>query len=210
MRSCGPAAADGGWASDLPLSRNGKRAMHDTTTIGLRWLAAAREHRILPSLGLALLLALGCGGVEDPREDQAAPEGSSGALTGQAEADQIFAADEAFNRATDERGIEGWIDHFATDGRMVVNGSEVIGEAAIREAMAPFLSTVRLEWAPTRAVARAGGGIGYSVGRYRASPRDKPDSVISSGTYVTIWERQIDGSWKVALDIGSPDAEPRP
>jgi ketosteroid isomerase-like protein len=170
--------------------------------------------RPLPAriLSLICLLAVACG----PGEP-AATEGSDGNQSGTAggrgaesDADQIFAADEAFNRVTGELGAAGWVDFFAPDGRIVVNGEEITGKAAIREAMEPYLSAVRLEWSPTRAAARAGSDLGYTVGRYRATPKENPDSVIATGTYVTIWERQADGSWKVALDVGSEHPEPRP
>ena len=170
--------------------------------------------RPLPArlLSLICLLAVACG----PGEP-AATEGSDGNQTGTAggrgaesAADQIFAADEAFNRVTGELGAAGWVDFFAPDGRIVVNGEEITGKAAIREAMEPYLSAVRLEWSPSRAAARAGSDLGYTVGRYRAILKENPDSVIATGTYVTIWERQADGSWKVALDVGSEHPEPRP
>ena len=170
--------------------------------------------RPLPAriLSLICLLAVACG----PGEP-AATEGSDGNQSGTAggrgaesAADQIFAADEAFNRVTGELGAAGWVDFFAPDGRIVVNGEEITGKAAIREAMEPYLSAVRLEWSPTRAAARAGSDLGYTVGRYRAILKENPDSVIATGTYVTIWERQADGSWKVALDVGSEHPEPRP
>ncbi len=170
--------------------------------------------RPLPAriLSLICLLAVACG----PGEP-AATEGSDGNQSGTAggrgaesAADQIFAADEAFNRVTGELGAAGWVDFFAPDGRIVVNGEEITGKAAIREAMEPYLSAVRLEWSPSRAAARAGSDLGYTVGRYRAILKENPDSVIATGTYVTIWERQADGSWKVALDVGSEHPEPRP
>lgn len=161
-----------------------------------------RNHRPRPrlparSVPLICLFAIACG----PGEP---------AATESSDADQIFAADEEFNRVTGQLGAAGWVDFFAPDGRMVANGAEITGKEAIREAMEPYLSAVRLEWRPTRAAARAGSDLGYTVGRYRATPKENPDSVIDTGTYVTIWERQADGSWKVALDVGSPDPEPRP
>ena len=122
----------------------------------------------------------------------------------------MFAADEAFNQATQERGIDGWLDFFATDGRMLVNGDEIVGEDSIRAAMEPFLASNRLEWRPSRAVARSESDLADTVGVYRTTLRDNPDSVVATGSYVTIWERQGDGSWKVSLDTGSPHPEPRP
>jgi uncharacterized protein (TIGR02246 family) len=163
-------------------------------------------------LPLACLLAIACGpgepaGTQETGEGQSETAETRGA---ESDADQIFAADEAFNRVTAELDAAGWVDFFAPDGRMVVNGEEITGKAAIQEAMEPYLAGVRLEWSPTRAVARAGSDLGYTVGRFRATPKENPDSVIATGTYVTIWERQADDSWKVALDIGSPHPAPRP
>lgn len=123
-------------------------------------------------------------------------------------ADVIFSADEAFNTRTQELGVAGWTDAFAPDGRLIVGGGEIVGKTAIRELMGPYLENVRLEWRPSRAVAREGSDLGYTVGRYRAVLRDNPDSIVNTGTYVTIWERQASGEWKVSLDIGSPDPQP--
>ncbi len=178
--------------------------MHESTTI------AIRARRLVPAswhLALACLLASGCAAPDDATGDGAA--GRATAEGGGTEADEIFAADEAFYRATDELGVAGWVDFFAADGRMLVNGAEIVGKEAIRQAMEPYLATMQLEWEPVRAVAQSG-SLGYTTGRYRAAPRDHPDSVVSTGTYVTIWERQGDGSWKVSLDVGSADPEPRP
>jgi ketosteroid isomerase-like protein len=155
---------------------------------------------------LICLFAIACGPGE-PAATERSDANQSGTAAGEvveSEADQIFTADEEFNRVTGELGAAGWVDFFAPDGRMVANGAEITGKDAIREAMEAYL------WRPTRAAARAGSDLGYTVGRYRATPKEDPDSVIDTGTYVTIWERQADGSWKVALDVGSPDPEPRP
>lgn len=165
----------------------------------------ARPSRTSRYLSLTCLLAVACGPGEPVDM-----EGSDASRDQTTEADEIFLADEEFNRVTGELGAAGWVGFFAPDGRMLVAGEEIMGRAAIQETMEPYLSAVRLEWRPTRAVARQGSDLGYTVGSYRATPRENPDSVIATGTYVTIWERQADGSWKVALDVGSPHPEPRP
>lgn len=172
---------------------------------------SSRCPRPVRILSLAGLLAAACGpgdpAGEEPRSSE--PDRPAGQAS-RTDADQVFAADEAFNQATQDRGIEGWLDFFATDGRMLVNGDEIVGRDAIREAMDPFLASARLEWRPSRAVARAGSDLAYTVGNYRTTLRESPDSVVATGSYVTIWERQRDGSWKVSLDTGSPHPEPRP
>ncbi len=164
-------------------------------------------------LSLTCLLAFACGPGEQAaseRSDASPSPAPNADRVVESDADQIFAADMEFNRVTGELGAAGWVDFFAPDGRMLANGEEITGKAAIQEAMEPYLSAVRLEWHPTRAAARAGSDLGYTVGSYRATLKENRDSVIATGTYVTIWERQADGSWKVALDVGSPHPEPRP
>ena len=47
--------------------------------------------------------------------------------------------------------------------------------------------------------------LGYTRGRYLSQRRLDGGLVVSSrGTYVTIWRREGD-TWKVVLDIGTPD-----
>jgi uncharacterized protein (TIGR02246 family) len=158
-------------------------------------------------VGIVWLAVAACQPTDDATGDSA-ETGADSSARGATLADVVFAADEAFNSRTQELGAAGWTDAFAPDGRLIVSGREVVGKAAIREAMEPILADVRLEWAPSRAVARAGSDLAYTVGRYRAVPREHPDSVVGTGTYVTIWERQADGEWRVSLDVGSPDPQP--
>lgn len=125
-------------------------------------------------------------------------------------ADAVMEADRAFARATAERGVDGWVSFFAEDGAMVGQTREV-GHDAIRAAMAPVFadSTFSLQWEPVQAEVAASGDLGYTVGRYE-SRRMGTDGleVRQTGSYLTVWKRGADGSWKVALDIGSPDPSP--
>lgn len=117
-------------------------------------------------------------------------------------------ADRAFDRATSERRLEGWVEYFAEDGAMLRPGGAVTGKAAIREHMSPVLrdSSFTLRWNPTRSDVGAAGDLGYTVGRYEARRRDvKGAATVRTGTYVTIWKKQVDGSWKVVLDTGVED-----
>ena len=116
---------------------------------------------------------------------------------------ELLAADRAFAQATAENGIEGWLAWFADDGAMTLAGVELRGHAAIREAMTPLLSdpASRLVWDPVSAEASPDATLGYTTGRYRVV-RVPGDSVLSRGTYVTVWRRTPDG-WKVVMDIGN-------
>ena len=117
-------------------------------------------------------------------------------------------ADRAFDRATTERRLDGWVDFFAEDGAMLAPGGPVSGKAAIRDHMARALSdtSFTLRWRPTASDVGAAGDLGYTVGQYEARHRDEKGSVaVRTGTYLTVWKRQADASWKVALDVGVED-----
>jgi ketosteroid isomerase-like protein len=45
------------------------------------------------------------------------------------------------------------------------------------------------------------GELGFTYGIYAMRPKDK-DTVIY-GTYTSIWRKQKDGKWKLALDSGN-------
>jgi uncharacterized protein (TIGR02246 family) len=122
---------------------------------------------------------------------------------------ELLQADRDFARATAENGVEGWVAWFAQDGAMVGRGGEPVrGRHAIRELMAPFFGTPgnALDWEPREARASERADLGYTLGRYESRAAGPDGEVrISRGTYLSVWRRQGDGTWKVELDMGSPD-----
>ena len=120
--------------------------------------------------------------------------------------EELMEADRVFKRETEQRGVDGWVDAFARDGRMF-GGTVIEGHDAIREAMADLADpNFSLEWEPVFAEVSSSGDLGYTHGTYRRSFRDENDElVVQTGRYVTIWRRDDAGAWKVALDIGDPD-----
>jgi ketosteroid isomerase-like protein len=63
---------------------------------------------------------------------------------------------------------------------------------------------VRLTWSPSKVEVSDDGTLGYTWGRYDFRSKGKDGKVDSStGIYLTIWRRQVDGSWKFVYD-GSP------
>jgi ketosteroid isomerase-like protein len=116
-------------------------------------------------------------------------------------------ADVAFAQATKTRGVDGWVECFADSGVQVTPGRNVVGRAAIRELMAPSLgdTTRTLTWVPTSAEVSESGDLGYTIGRWERTWRTKDGTRVFRGSYVTVWRKQRDGSWKVALDVGNPD-----
>ena len=126
--------------------------------------------------------------------------------------EEILAADRAFAQATAEGGVEGWVSYFADDGVMISGGGEVAGGQAVRELMSPAFadSSFSLTWEPIRGEVSEANDLGYTIGRYESRRvGDAGDTTFEKGLYVTIWRKQVDGSWRVALDIGdSEEAAP--
>lgn len=128
------------------------------------------------------------------------------------EAEHLMSLDRQFDKATAEKGIEGWVAHFASNGSMLGDTSQpVTGHEAIRKAMEPAFSdpSSSLRWQPTRAKMMIPGVVGYTVGRYERKRKNKEGKMmVQSGSYTSVWRKQPDGSWKIILDTGAPDGPP--
>ena len=69
-----------------------------------------------------------------------------------------------------------------------------------------------LAWEPKEATASRDGTMGTTWGRWKfTAPKDeKGQTATLHGTYLTVWQKQADGSWKYTHDIGQSDLPPAP
>jgi len=125
--------------------------------------------------------------------------------------DELLEADREFGKAVAARGIDGWVECFAEDGKMFPAGGEVVeGKKAVRELMAARFAQpgFSLRWTPLGAELARSGDFGYTYGmsESRFTGKDgKP--IVATGKYITVWRKEKDGAWKVIADIGN--ATPR-
>ncbi len=122
---------------------------------------------------------------------------------------EIMLQDRTSSSVIRQGGPSSWSEAFAPDGTMVRSGlGEIRGQEAIHEAfMADVYSNalVDLTWIPERAEVSQTGDLGYTVGQYLAVVADTTGARSEvRGTYVRLWRRQADDSWKVELDIRNP------
>jgi ketosteroid isomerase-like protein len=61
-------------------------------------------------------------------------------------------------------------------------------------------SAFTLTWSPENAEMALSGDLGYTYGLYTYQTAD----TTFQGTYVSIWQKQANGSWKYILDTGNP------
>jgi ketosteroid isomerase-like protein len=123
---------------------------------------------------------------------------------------ELMDADRAFAEDTGDRGIDGWLDAFAEDGVELPVGEPIAkGKAAIRAVVMGLLSdpTNKLRWEPESASVSASGDLGYTLGHAVVSKVGPSggEAVLAKLKYVTVWKRQPDGHWRVAVEVGTAD-----
>jgi ketosteroid isomerase-like protein len=126
----------------------------------------------------------------------------------------LVEAERAFARTSVERGMrESFLAFFAEDGINFQPHPTKTREAYLKRPAPAVRPPVTLNWEPIFADVSNAGDLGYTTGPYRLideSPEHRPTR---HGYYFSIWKRQPDGAWKVAVDVGiqtpAPDAVER-
>jgi hypothetical protein len=154
---------------------------------------------VLLATVVLFLTAAGCSN----SPDQTAEASAAGFAEELKEADRLFAKEVSAAPATDRGRV--WADWFSSGGRQIIPGQVVQGPPSIADLMGPAFATgdMMLTWAPDLASASKDGDLGWTSGRYEISGGN--DDSAKTGRYLTIWGRQVDGTWKVDLDTGVPD-----
>ena len=119
----------------------------------------------------------------------------------------LMQAERAFAKATAERGVDGWMDYMAPNA-VELSAEPLVGLDQIRAGMTKQfkLPGFKITWQPTKAEFLGEGDLGFAVGRYEVRfTGDDSKAHVETGSYLTTWQKQKDGSWKVVSDIGSPD-----
>jgi ketosteroid isomerase-like protein len=111
-----------------------------------------------------------------------------------------------FMHATLKHGSQGYLSYYADDAVEVPNGALILqGKVNIAKTMG-FLDDKdnQLTWVPVGADISGSGDLGYTYGTYEFHTKDKDGNpVVAHGKYTSIWKKQKDGSWKIALDMGN-------
>ncbi len=116
---------------------------------------------------------------------------------------KLIETDKAFSRLSEERGMKAaYIDYIDSNGVLLKpNLVPVSGANAIDYLIQQNDTAFSLTRQPQSAVVAASGDLGYTYGIF--SYRLKSNDSTLYGTYVSIWKKQRDGTWKVVLDSGN-------
>jgi len=117
----------------------------------------------------------------------------------------LFDLEARFAKDVLARGGAAFADWFAEDGVALGNGAApLVGRVAIVKSANWSPQAYQLTWTPTDAIMGPSGDMGYTWGHFEGHSKDAAgNKVTTSGRYITIWRKQADGTWKVALDAGA-------
>ena len=124
-----------------------------------------------------------------------------------AEAEAVKQADQAWSDAA--KTFEGHMQYFA-DNAIVMGQNEpvVSGKANIEKMLTEMhaMPGFSVSWNVKSAEVAASGDLAYTMGSYDFAVQDTSGAPMNDkGKYLTIWKKQEDGSWKVAVDAFSSD-----
>jgi len=119
-------------------------------------------------------------------------------------AGQLLKADRDFSALSEREGMHKAFLTFIADSGVILrdNNWPLRGKNALATLYAGRSDTsFVLTWEPAFEKIAAGGETGYTWGYYKS--RIKATGETGQGTYITIWEKQPDGTWKFVLDTGT-------
>jgi uncharacterized protein (TIGR02246 family) len=111
------------------------------------------------------------------------------------------------------KNLEGLLSHYAGDAHFVADGTVADGATAIRKAYADALSDAYfgVTFASDKVDVASSGDLAYARGHFTEKHEDRKTAQIvsESGTYVTVYKKQPDGSWKAVEDVSVGDPATR-
>ncbi len=107
-------------------------------------------------------------------------------------------AERSFSNASEQMGIKNSFLAFLSDDCVMFNPYPVNGKELHKNRPA---NSASLLWYPVFVEVASSGDFGISTGPWEYR-KTKFDTLVSYGHYFSVWKKQIDGKWKVALDNG--------
>ena len=158
---------------------------------------------------LALTLSLAACKQETPAATPAAaPEAKADTA---ADTQAIRDGETAWVKDWQAKDADKIVSHYSPDAVLMISDMPAMkGSDAIKGGIGGMLKDphLSLTFAPTAVVVAKGGDIAYTQGVYTMTytdPKSKA-TLIEKGKYVTVYQKQPDGSWKAVEDIDNADA----
>lgn len=128
------------------------------------------------------------------------------AQSGDKTVQSLISEERAFSKLSEEKGIKEAFLAYLADDSIVFRPKPVPGRKVYE--VAPDDSPMLLTWEPAYAEAAPDGDLGYTTGPYQLKNKADPAVPPRHGHYVSIWQKQPGGLWKVVLDAGISHPQP--
>jgi uncharacterized protein (TIGR02246 family) len=170
--------------------------------------------RCLMALSSLAVLATGCSARDDTAS---APESAEGAATATSAdvGDARQAIEDAMTKYVDavKRGDPAAIAAAHTDDAIVVmpSGPPMKGRSGVSEGFAKMLAASSVKELRSSNVDRTvTGDVAVETGSFAVTmqPRAIGQEVTDKGQYMVVWQRQTDGSWRIARAFNRLDTPP--
>jgi uncharacterized protein (TIGR02246 family) len=163
----------------------------------MRWMATGLA-------GVAVVMGLAaCGGSGEAPQNPA-PGAAMTGDTRAADEEAIRAADAAWSKAAGDKDAAKMATFYAENAVVMAPGMAAVkGRDAIQQALTGMMQdpNFALSFAPTKIVVAKAGDQAYELGDFSMTSSDKrkkPSTL--KATYVVVWGKQMDGSWKCLVD----------
>ncbi len=116
---------------------------------------------------------------------------------------KMIDADKSFSKLSAEKGMKtAFMEYIDSNGVLLrPNEMPIIGANAIDYLSQQNDNEYTLVWEPQGGTIAQSGELGYTYGIYKMQPKTSDTTLF--GTYVSIWKKQADGSWRFVLDSGN-------
>lgn len=121
------------------------------------------------------------------------------------DAQKIYETEKAFEKAVAEKGFnQGFIEFMSADG-VLFRPNAVNAREYLKSQPASLAS---LTWNPEFIDVSSNGALAYSIGNGEFRPQGKNDSTVYYSHYLSVWQRQPDGTYRATLDTGISHEKP--
>ena len=114
---------------------------------------------------------------------------------------EMVETDKAFSAASEKNGMKkAFLEYIADDAVLLRPGFLPIIEGdVIRFLNAQEDTSFTMTWEPKGADISSSGDMGFTYGVYKVATAD----TTLQGTYLNVWRKQDDGTWKFVVDTGN-------
>lgn len=127
------------------------------------------------------------------------------------EKEKLLQTDKEFAKFSVDNGAGAAFNQYLTEDALELPAGRnpIEGRENIVKLMNEGQDTYTLDWSPQFAEVSKSGELGYTWGFYTLTYNDENGKEQRNyGKYLNIWKKQLNGDWKVAVDMGNQSPNP--